>query len=116
MTFFNQENQKVNYQFNSAGNTYFGNVRSTTDFISELEKLKSLVDEAKNDKVLGTEVATEVKYEIEKAANQAQSSNAKRSVILKHLSNAKEYIKEIGEVSTIVAAIVKAIELVKNLF
>jgi hypothetical protein len=116
MSVFDQRGQKVSYQYNAAGNINFGTVENRTDLIGELEKLKSEVSKARDSEVVNTETGTDIQYQIQKAVDQAQKPEANKSVILEHLGKAKDLIKGVVDAGGLVTGIMKAMELVQNLF
>ncbi|MEG4326852.1 hypothetical protein [Microcoleus sp. herbarium5] len=116
MSAFDQRGQKVNYQYNSAGNINFGNVQNLTDLISELEKLKDEISKAGDAQVIDAEIVTDVQYQIQKAVDQAKKPEPNKNSILEHLGTAKDFLKNAIEVSGIIAGIAKSIELVQQLF
>ena len=116
MTVFDQRGQKVNYQYNSAGNINFGNVQNRTDLIAELGKLKDEISKAGDAQVIDAEIVTDVQYQLQKAVDQAQKSEPSKNSILKHLGEAKDFVKGVTEAGAIVAGIMKAVDLVQQLF
>jgi hypothetical protein len=116
MSAFDQRGQKVNYQYNSAGNINFGTVQNPTDIISELEKLKDEISKAGDAQVIDAEIVTDVQYQIQKAVDQAKKPEPDKNSILEHLGKAKDFLKNVIEVGGIIAGIAKSIELVQQLF
>ena len=116
MTVFDQRGQKVNYQYNSAGNINFGNVQNRTDLIAELGKLKDEISKAGDAQVIDAEIVTDVQYQLQKAVDQAQKSEPSKNSILEHLGKAKDFVKGVTEAGAIVAGIMKAVDLVQQLF
>ncbi|AKV66836.1 MULTISPECIES: hypothetical protein [Microcystis] len=116
MPVFDQRGQKVTYQYNAAGDINFGNVQNRADLISELEKLKDEISKAGEAEVIDAEIVTDAQYQIQKAIDQAKKSEPSRKSILDHLGEAKEFMKGVVEAGGIVTGIVKAIELVQQLF
>jgi hypothetical protein len=116
MPVFDQRGQKVTYQYNAAGDINFGNVQNRADLISELKKLKDEISKAGEAEVIDAEIVTDAQYQIQKAIDQAKKSEPSRKSILDHLGEAKEFMKGVVEAGGIVTGIVKAIELVQQLF
>ncbi|MCA2621845.1 MAG: hypothetical protein EWV49_21235 [Microcystis aeruginosa Ma_QC_Ch_20071001_S25] len=116
MPVFDQRGQKVTYQYNAAGDINFGNVQNRADLISELKKLKDEISKAGEAEVIDAEIVTDAQYQIQKAIDQAKKSEPSRKSILEHLGEAKEFMKGVVEAGGIVTGIVKAIELVQQLF
>jgi hypothetical protein len=84
--------------------------------ISELKKLKDEISKAGEAEVIDAEIVTDAQYQIQKAIDQAKKSEPSRKSILEHLGEAKEFMKGVVEAGGIVTGIVKAIELVQQLF
>lgn len=116
MSVFDQRGQKVTYQYNAAGNINFGNVQNRVDLIGELEKLRDEISKAGETEVIDAEIVTDAQYQIQKAVDQAKKSEPSKKSILEHLDKAKEFVKGVVEAGGIVTGIVKAIELVRQLF
>ena len=116
MSAFDQRGQKVNYQYNAAGNINFGNVQNISDLINELEKLKAEVSKAGEAKVIDAEIVTDVLYQIQKAVDQANKPEANKNIVVEYLSKAKDFVKGLVQVVEIEQGIIKAIELAQQLF
>lgn len=116
MTVFDQRNQTVKYQYNAAGNINLSGVKDASEFIEELEKLKSEVSLAASSQTIDAEIVTDTQYQIQKVVDQAQKPDPNKSLMIDHLSKVKDLLKNIVEVGGIVAGISKAIELVQTLF
>lgn len=116
MSVFDQRDQKVGTQYNAAGNMSFGNVQNRSDVISELEKLKTEVTNARDAEVINAEIATDVDYHITKAVQQASKPEPNKNTILEHITKAKDLIKGVAEAGGIVTALMKVAELIQNFF
>lgn len=116
MSVFDQRGQEVTYQYNAAGNINFGAVENRVELIGELEKLKTEILKAGEAQVIDAELVTDVQYQIQKAVVQAQKPEPNKNVILEHLNKAKNFVEGAIEAGGIVKGIIKAIELVQNLF
>jgi hypothetical protein len=116
MSVFDQRGQKVNYQYNVAGNINFDNVQNRADLIGELEKLKGEISKAGEAEVIDAEIVTDAQYQIQKAVDQAKKSEPSKKSILEYLDKAKGFVKGFVDAGGIVTGIVKAIELVQQLF
>lgn len=116
MSVFYQQGQIVTYQYNAAGNINFGNVQNCADLIGELEKLKDEISKAGEAEVIDAEIVTDSQYHIQKAVDQAKKSEPSKKSILEHLGKAKGFVKGVVEAGGIVTGIIKAIELVQQLF
>lgn len=116
MSAFDQRGQKVNYQYNAAGNINFDNVQNISDLINELEKLKAEVSKAKEAKVIDSEIVTDVLYQIQKAVDQANKPKPNKNIVVECLSKAKDFVKGLAEVNEIKQGIIIAIKLAQQLF
>jgi len=116
MAVFDQRNQKVNYQYNAAGDINFDSVQNRTEFVTELEKLSAELTKASSAGAIDEEVATDAAYEITKAIQQAKKSEPSKVTILDRIGNAKTVIQGISAATGMVTALVKAAELVQHLF
>ncbi|MEG4233566.1 hypothetical protein QUA40_15830 [Microcoleus sp. Pol11C3] len=116
MSAFDQRGQKVNYQYNAAGDINFATVQNQADLVNELEKLKFEITKAGDAQVIDAEIVTDVQYQIQKAVDQSKKPEPNKNAILEHLIQAKEFIKNLAEAGGIVTGIMKAIELVQQLF
>jgi len=115
MALFDQRGQHVNTQFN-AQQMNFGAVQNTVDLVTELEKLKEGIARARKDGVLNKKKATDVEYQITKAAQEAEEPKPNKKTILDHLTTAKSVIEGIAAASGLVTGLVGAIEAVQKLF
>lgn len=116
MSVFDQRGQNVNYQYNASGNINFGTVDNREDLVRELENLKSEVLIARDINTISSDIVTDLQYQLQKAVDQAQKSEPDKNTILKHLSESKNLIKGVVDVGGLVTGIMKAMELVENLF
>jgi hypothetical protein len=116
MTTFDQRGQKVNYQYNAAGNINFGNVQNRVDFTNELEKLKAELDNAANAGVIDDEAKTDAEYHLTKAIQHSKKETAEKSTILEHLGMVQKVVTTIAGLGGLAAAVTKAIELAQHIF
>jgi len=116
MPVFDQRGQKVNYQYIAARDINFATVQNQADLVNELEKLNSEITKAGNAQVIDAEIVTDVQYQIQKAVDQSKKPEPNKNTIVEHLIQAKDFLINIVEAGGIVTAIVKAIELVQQLF
>lgn len=116
MSTFDMRGQHVTNQYNISGNVNFGSIESRIDFIEELKKLKSEIIEAKYAGVIDADIETDIQYQIQKAVEQAQKPEPIKSIILEHLEKAKGFVKSITNTDKFIKEIIKAIEVVQNLF
>lgn len=117
MSQFDQRGQNVHgNQYNAGHDLNFGAVQNSQDFTSELEKLKHEITRAKQQGILDRNKATDVEYQITKAAQEAEEPAPDKRTILQHLKTAKAFIEDIAAAGGLVTIIVGAIEAVQKLF
>lgn len=116
MAIFDQRNQKVNYQYNAAGDINFDRVQNRVELVAELEKLTAELAKASSAGAIDAEIATDAGYEITKAIQQAKKPEPNKKTILDRISNAETLIKSVSVVTGLVAALAKAAELVHKFF
>ena len=116
MSTFDQRGQRVNYQYNAAGNINFGAVQNRLELVTELEKLQGEMTKAIEASVFDESLATDVDYRIKKAVQEAKKDEPNKKTILEHLEEAKNLIKEVAAAGGLVMALVKAVELVRQFF
>lgn len=116
MSVFDQRHQKVNYQYNAAGNINFDRVESREDVISILEKIKAELASAASAEVIDAEIVTDADYQITKAIQQSQKAEPNKKSILEHLKAAKEVVEGVASTGEIALALVKASEWIEKLF
>jgi hypothetical protein len=109
MTTFNQQDQKVNTQYNAGGDINFGNVTNLQEFSTELLKLKDEFGRRAKEGTVDGEIVTDVEYELTKAIQSSQKDSPEKSSIIKHLDKAKAYIDGIGTLAKVATAIAGAI-------
>lgn len=113
---FDMRGQYVNNQYNAGGDINFGTIQATIDLITELEKLRSQIAQAKVSRIVPEETATDAEYEITEAIQQAKKTSPDRKTLLDHLARAKILIEDITAASGLVTALVGAIQVVQKLF
>jgi len=116
MAQFDMRGQKVTHQYNAVGDINFGVVENTFDLVAELEKLKGEFDKSEETDIIGEDTATDAKYQVSKAIQQAKKHNPDKKTILDHLNAAKALIEDITAASSLVTALFSAIEIVRKLF
>jgi hypothetical protein len=116
MSVFDQRGQRVNYQFNAAGDISFGNVRSKASVLTELQKLEGEVKRAVQAGALDEEVAVDVKSNLEKATLQAQKVNPDKKVLLDYIEQAKKLLEGISSMTGLVAALTEAAKAIGAFF
>ncbi len=116
MTQFDQRGQRVNTQYNAGRDIHFDSVQNSVDLVGELEKLKTEVLNAKKDGILDKKQATDVEYQITKAAQEAEEPEPEKKIIVDHLTTAKTLLDGLTAAGGLVTAIAGAIEAASKLF
>ena len=119
-TIFDQRGQQVIYQYNAGGDINFGTVQNRTEVVTELEKLQDELDKAIDAEILDEDAATDAKYQLTKAVQQAKKPEPDKKTMLDHLNQAKGIIAGVAATVTaatgLAAAFEMAIEVVQKLF
>ncbi|MGE0127251.1 MAG: hypothetical protein AB7U82_04010 [Blastocatellales bacterium] len=118
MAIFDQRGQQVIYQYiyNAAGDINFGSVQSNADAVAELQKLQSEVRKARDAGAIDEDTATDVAYDIEKAANQAKKEGADKNSAIGYLEKAKTLLEGFSTAAGLVKGLSGAIEMIGRLF
>ena len=116
MAIFDQRNQNVKYQYNAAGDINLDRVQNRAEFISELEKLKGEISRAAAAGAIDAEIVTDAEYQITKAIQQSQRAEPDKAAILDHIKEAKSLVEGVNSATGLLTALVKAVELVRQLF
>jgi len=116
MTVFDQRYQKVNYQYNAAGDINFNSVESTMDVVVQLEKLEVELARAIHAGLFDEDTATNAQYRLKKAVQQAKKPEPSKKTILQHLNEAKALIQGVASAAGLVTALIKAAEMVQKFF
>jgi hypothetical protein len=116
MAIFDQRNQKVNYQYNAAGDINFEAVQDRAELREELEKLKAELSKAAAAEAIDAEIITDAEYQLTKAIRQTQKPEPDKQTILTYINGAKTVIEGVASAAGIATALVKAGELVQHLF
>jgi hypothetical protein len=113
---FDQRGQQIGRdQYNVGHDLNFGAVQNPVDLVSELGKLTSAITQARQEGILDKKKATDVEYQVTKAAQEAEEPNPDKKTILDHLKTAKSFIEDIAAAGGLVTAIVGAIEAVQKI-
>jgi hypothetical protein len=116
MSQFDQRGQHVaGDQYNVGRDLNFGAVQNPVDFVSELGKLNNEIIRARQEGILDKKKATDVEYQITKAAQEAEEPKPDKKTILNHLTTAKSFIEDIAAAGGLVTTIVGAIAAVQKL-
>lgn len=116
MTVFDQRGQRVDYQYNAAGDINFGSIESSTDIAVQLEKLDIELARAVHAGLFDEDTATDAQYHLRKAVQQAKKPEPGKKTILKHLNEAKSLIQGVAAAAGLVTALLKAAEMVQKFF
>ena len=116
MSQFDQRGQQVaRDQYNVGRDLNFGAVQNPVDLVSELEKLKNEIARARQEGILDKKKATDVEYQITKAAQEAEEPKPDKKTILDHLTTAKSFIEGLAVAGGLVTTIVGAIAAVQKI-
>ncbi len=116
MANFDQRGQRVTNQYNAGRDINFGSVETRVDLITELEKLKSQLAQARASGVVSEEMATDAEYQVTKAIQQAKKPEPDKKTLVDHLMTTKALIENIAAASGLVTALAGAIQVVQKLF
>jgi hypothetical protein len=116
MSVFDQRGQHVNYQYNSAGDINFLNVRSNVDFSRELQELRKEFVTAVKANVLENSVSQNIDIKIQRAAEESEKETPSKKTILDNLMEAKALIEGVAAAAGLFTALSQAIEVAKGLF
>jgi len=108
MATFNQQGQTVQYQYN-AETINFGEVRTTNDFVVQLNNLQAELDKAIAAKAMPKENAMNAENEVKKAIIQAEKPIPDKKSIVEHLTTAKELVSNVGGLAAAVTSAITAI-------
>lgn len=116
MTVFDQRHQKVDTQYNAAGDINFNNVQDSSQFIAELQKLKAEFTRIAEEEAIDGEIVTDAEYQLTKAIQQAQKPEPDKKTITDHLKTAKQLVEGVVTTAGFVTALVKAAEVAQTIF
>jgi hypothetical protein len=116
MSVFDQRGQHVNYQYNSAGDINFLNIKSNFDFSNELQKLRKELSLAVKSNVLENSVSQNVDVKIQQAVEESAKEMPNKKTILDSLTEAKALIEGIAAAAGLMTALSQATEIAKELF
>jgi hypothetical protein len=113
---FDQREQQVQNQYNTAHDINIGAIQNQPDFVQELQKLKAEVSKAGDAKVLNEDVVIDAEYEITKAIQEAKKPEPKKATVLEHIGKAKTLVEGTVATAGLATALVKLIEAAQKLF
>lgn len=116
MSVFNQQGQKVKYQYNAGRDINLGDVQNKTDLVAELKKLEEEIKKAVQSNVLNEEVAIDVESNLKKATIQAQKVNPDKKVLLDYVEQAKKLIENISSMGSVLTALNEVAKVIGGLF
>lgn len=115
MTVFDQRNQKVQYQYNAAGDINFASIQNMDSLLKELKKLRIEFDTATEAGVFEKKTAVDAGYKIDKALIEAEELKPNKKTIEEHLKEAKSLIEGVAAATGLVTALAQAVDLVRKL-
>lgn len=110
-----QSGQRVNYQYNAAGNINLGAVHDFADLISQLDLLKQELAKACKGEVISELVESKAKTQLLEAIEEAKKPEPDNKSLLTYLEQAKDCLKGIPAIVGIVEAITKAYKWVEGI-
>jgi hypothetical protein len=116
MSIFDQRGQHVNYQYNSAGDINFLNVRNDIDFAQELQKLRQELMVATKAHILDNSASNNVDAKIRQAVEESEKETPNKKTIIDNLMDAKAVIEGLAAATGLVTALSQAIEVASRLF
>ena len=116
MTVFDQRDQKVNTQYNAAGDINFNSAQNSNEFVAELQKLKDEFLRVAQEEAIDAEIVTDAEYQLTKAIQQAEKPEPNKLTILSHLENAKQLVDGVETGVKIATYLTTAIEIAKAIF
>jgi hypothetical protein len=111
MAIFDQQGQRVNYQYNAAGNINIGSVQNQMQLTEQLEKLKAELSKAVEAQVIDAEIFTDADYQMTKAIQQTKKPEPDKKSIVEYLNNAKTLLEGVSALDSLVKAISQVIQL-----
>jgi hypothetical protein len=108
--------QWVTNQYNAGRDINFGAVQTPADLIDVLEELCGQVAQAEDAGILNDERATDTRYQVTKAIQQAKKPDPDKKTVVDHLTAAKALLDDITAASGLVTTLVGAIQVVQKLF
>jgi hypothetical protein len=111
---FDQRGQKVDYQYNAAGNINFGVVKNNADLISQLDLLKMELTKAREGQVISELTESKAKTHLLEAIEEAKKPEPDKRSLLTHLGQAKDCLKDIVAISGIVEVVIEAYKWVER--
>jgi hypothetical protein len=112
---FDQRGQQVTYQYNAARDINIGAVQNKVELIDQLEKLKTEVSKAEAAEIIDAEIATDARYEIERAVNLAKKATPDKKTVIERLEGAARLLQGITAAAGLIEALGKAVEQVQKL-
>lgn len=115
VSIFDQRGQHVEYQFNVAGNINLDGVQSVDQLVNQIAHLRAEIDQAKRVGAVPEDIAVEAQYHLLEASRQAKSETPDRSTLLDNIRKAKDLLKDIAAVASLVTALAKLADVAMKL-
>jgi hypothetical protein len=115
VSIFDQRGQHVDYQFNVAGNINLDGVQSVDQLVNQITHLRAEIDQAKRVGAVPEDIAVEAQYHLLEASRQAKSERPDRSTLLDNIRKAKDLLKDISAVASLVNALAKLADVAMKL-
>lgn len=116
MPTFDQRGQKVNYQYNIAGNLNFGSATNSAEVIRELKNLIQEVNTATSAGVIDSDKSIDVEANLKKAVILAEKPQPDKQGILEYINSAKAILEGLVSATGLINGFMQAIEMIKRVF
>jgi hypothetical protein len=116
MSVFDQRGQKVEYQYNAAGNINIEKVNSPTTYAAELDKFQDEISESERTGIINKETAIEIKYYLLSASKEAKAEKPNKEILSTNLEKVMDILKNISTLVGLATSVAKLIEIIPILF
>jgi 2,4-dienoyl-CoA reductase-like NADH-dependent reductase (Old Yellow Enzyme family) len=108
MAIFNQQGQRVRYQYNAAGDINFNNVSNKDEFAQQLQQLKAEIERMKRANIADPKAVQAAEEGIDKAIEETSKPNVNKSVVSGLLEKAGKSLTGIAAVAEFAAGLAAA--------
>jgi hypothetical protein len=112
-TIFDQRGQQVQNQYNAAGNVNIGIVPEKNHLIKELQALREKIKELEN---VDNDTTLEAEYHVIQATKEVKKDEPATNTFFDHMNKAKVLLENIVTGVGITDAVIRVIELAKQVF
>lgn len=114
MPTFDQRGQKVNYQFNAAGNINFSLIQNIGELANQMRLLQAEIQKAVSAGVISNEIGVDVETKIKKALINIEKPSPDKNLVLENLKGAQELLKGVATAAGLVTSLIQAAEMVRR--